>query len=255
MSLSFTFDPNRDPWERQPGETDYEWDAFVMYRDGVPGRPGSASITAVAAHQGKDRRACAESSSENHWVERREAWSREKDKIAREKLIEDLRKMGEEHAKIAGAAFRQIMRPLVALTKPRILTDERGFPLRHRLNGRCPACAPSECQFPDKDGEIVVVDRDLELESASTPALLMLSRSMAVGLEPLARVEKFSRGDPGQPPVEQAVADDPESDDAMSHFAGMIAALQQIDGLDIAGLLGPGPQAAEENGEIHVEPL
>jgi hypothetical protein len=254
MSHRFQFEPDRDPWERQSGETDMEWEAFTFYRDGVPGRPGMATISSVAVHMKRDRSGLADSCSENHWVERREAWSREKDKIAREKLIEDLRKMGEEHAKIAGAAFRQIMRPLVALTKPRILADEKGFPLRHRASGHCPACGPY-CQMPDRDGEIVVIDRDLELESAPTSALLMLSRSMAVGLEPLARVEKFSRGDPGQPPVEQKVADDPESDDAMKHFADMIVAMQQIDGLDIAGLLGPGSQTADENGEIHVEPL
>lgn len=104
------------PWERQDGETPKQWEAFVVYRD-MEGR----SLRKVADVLSKSGALIDRWSSANNWVERVAAWDDEKDRIARQEQIKDIRKMRDRHAKGAQAMFTKALQGLKEL-KPEELS-------------------------------------------------------------------------------------------------------------------------------------
>lgn len=85
------------PWERQDGETIKQFEAFVVYRDLNEER----SLAAVAQKLGKSKQLLCRWSSKNNWVDRCSAWDDERDRVARQEQIKNIKKMREEHAKVA----------------------------------------------------------------------------------------------------------------------------------------------------------
>ena len=65
------------PWERQPGERDGAWSAFVAYRD-MP--PGERTIRKAAAATGRQKPGCGALCSVWDWVARVAAYDAWKDK-------------------------------------------------------------------------------------------------------------------------------------------------------------------------------
>lgn len=104
------------PWERQDGETNKQFEAFVVYRD-----MENRSLRKVAAHFGKSGALIDRWSSKNNWVDRSAAWDNEKDRIARQEQIKEIRKMRERHAKGATVMFAKALEGLKNL-KPDELT-------------------------------------------------------------------------------------------------------------------------------------
>ena len=104
------------PWERQHGETPKQWEAFVVYRD-----MENRSLRKVADALSKSGALIDRWSSANNWVERVAAWDDEKDRIARQEQIKDIRKMRDRHAKGAQAMFTKALQGLKEL-KPEELS-------------------------------------------------------------------------------------------------------------------------------------
>ncbi len=104
------------PWEMQPGETPKQFEAFVAYRD-----MENRSLREVSAILHKSVTLLGRWSSSNNWVERVAAWDDEKDRIARQEQIKDIKKMRDRHAKGAQAMFTKALQGLKEL-KPEELS-------------------------------------------------------------------------------------------------------------------------------------
>lgn len=86
------------PWDRQPGESDPAWAAFVVYRDlGL-----ERSTAKVRENTGKNRRLIEGWSSKNSWVVRVQAWDAEQDKQWQRDLAAERRKAARRNIEISG---------------------------------------------------------------------------------------------------------------------------------------------------------
>lgn len=86
-----------EPWERQLNESPQAFEAFACYRD-----MGAARSTAkVSRTLCKSVSLMNRWSSEHDWVKRVAAWDAEKDRMARESQINDIKEMRKRHAAIA----------------------------------------------------------------------------------------------------------------------------------------------------------
>lgn len=106
------------PWERQDGETTKQFEAFVVYRD-----MEERSLANTGKLLGKSKAMMERWSSANNWVERVAAWENEKDRIARQEQIKEIRKMRERHAKGSVAMFAKALEGLKNLN-PEELTAQ-----------------------------------------------------------------------------------------------------------------------------------
>ena len=101
------------PWERQPRESDEAFEAFTIYRDMK--RPDSRvdrSIREVSEILKKSGALIGRWSSQHKWVERVAAWDNEKDRIAREEQLKQIKIMRKKHAQGAAALFTKAMQGL-----------------------------------------------------------------------------------------------------------------------------------------------
>lgn len=106
------------PWEIQDGETAKQFEAFVVYRD-----MENRSLANTGKLLGKSKAIMERWSSANNWVERVAAWENEKDRIARQEQIKEIRKMRERHAKGSVAMFAKALEGLKNI-KPEELTAQ-----------------------------------------------------------------------------------------------------------------------------------
>ena len=90
-------------WERQPGEGEKPWEAFVTYRD----MGGKRSNRLVAEKLGKSETIINRWSSQWNWVDRLAAWSNEQDRIIRESQIAEIAEMRKRHAELAVAMIEK----------------------------------------------------------------------------------------------------------------------------------------------------
>ena len=86
------------PWEQQPKESAKAFEAFALYRDLGP---AERSVREVARRLGKSATLIAKWSSRDEWVERAQAWDAEQDRVRREAMQEEAKRMGERHARLA----------------------------------------------------------------------------------------------------------------------------------------------------------
>jgi hypothetical protein len=250
---------DREPWARQPDERDRAFLGFQLFCYGaLPGdeQPRSDFIPTqswVATRLGVNRDTVSDWSVKNDWRNRRDAWKSEQDRVHRQALLDELQKMGTRHATLAAEALGQILKPLAALGKPRSLLDSHGFPVTHNAHsGACPGCSDRPCKRPELDGKAVMVDRDTELSALPTAGLLMLVRSMSHALPPLAELERFSRGQPQPEPASSGMGGiDPDSDEAVIHFADVVAGLAEVGVLK--GLPSHVPDPQTNGSHVHVE--
>ena len=99
------------PWERQKGESDKAYEAFVTYRDMGTNR----SIRAVAQKLAKSRTQIGKWSSGWEWMERVRAYDNELEKEARAKAVKDRNDMTERHIKIAMQLQKKALEALTSL--------------------------------------------------------------------------------------------------------------------------------------------
>lgn len=89
--------PDLDPWERQPNESDVAFAAFLIYRDLAPRR----RLALVAQQSGKSVPLMERWSAHHKWRDRAAAWDREQDRVGREAQLEEVRLMHRRHANLA----------------------------------------------------------------------------------------------------------------------------------------------------------
>lgn len=102
-----------DLWERQPGESAKAFEAFATYRDMLT---GERSVRKVAEKLGKSSTFVSRWSSRFGWVERAAAWDDEQDRIARENLAPERRRMNKTHADLGNALLVKAAKGLKRLS-------------------------------------------------------------------------------------------------------------------------------------------
>lgn len=98
-------------WERQPGETTKQFEAFAIYRDMGMDR----SLSKVARELSKSKQLLTRWSSANNWVDRCEAYDVEQDRLLRAQQQKDIKNMRKRHAKIAEAMLIKAANALKAI--------------------------------------------------------------------------------------------------------------------------------------------
>lgn len=103
-----------EPWERQKGETDKQFEAFILYRDAGPARAAREVAAALSKSEALIFRWCGQLK----WVERASKWDDEADRLQRErdivarnlakqKMLDDNVSLGRAMKNIAAKGFRQ----------------------------------------------------------------------------------------------------------------------------------------------------
>lgn len=112
MAESKPLDPTIDLWERQPGESEEAYGAFVRYRN-IP--RGERSQAKVAQELGKTTQLMSRWSSAWHWVTRVMAWDRKQDAVKIEEHWEEIEKMSKRHAAQAQMMGNVLLAPATAI--------------------------------------------------------------------------------------------------------------------------------------------
>ena len=107
-------------WERQPGETARAFEAFCVYRD----MGASRSHRKTGQKLGKNCTTIGEWSSKYEWVKRVAAWDAEQDRIARQKQLQDIKKMRKRHAALASTMLIKAATALQTLKDEEISASE-----------------------------------------------------------------------------------------------------------------------------------
>lgn len=103
----------REPWERQPKETDPAWVAFVVYRDQ---ETGERSLREAARTLNKSLTVIGGWSKRWSWVDRVAAWDNEQDRLHRQSLVRRRRLARLRHLRIASQALELVEQQLTAMT-------------------------------------------------------------------------------------------------------------------------------------------
>lgn len=105
-----------EPWSMRPGESARAYEAFRVYRD--LGKERSLRAAALEFY-GRENpgavRQMGDWSTRWGWVDRVRAYEEEQDRIYREKAAEELREMGERHARLAVAMLGKAARRLQSI--------------------------------------------------------------------------------------------------------------------------------------------
>lgn len=105
------------PYERQEGEGDERWQAFVIYREqpenGIPRR----SLAKLARELGKSKQLVERWSSDDGWLGRVAAYDREQDAIRRSAQETELRRIVARQGTSLSAAAQALLVPINAYLK------------------------------------------------------------------------------------------------------------------------------------------
>lgn len=89
--------PSTKPWERQKGETEKAYEAFVLFRDAGPGR----TLIAVARELHKSYTLIRRWNDTWNWSERVRLYDVDVEKAARAQAVKDRKDMIARHTKLA----------------------------------------------------------------------------------------------------------------------------------------------------------
>jgi hypothetical protein len=110
--MSKPLDPELDPWEQQPNETDEAYGAFFRYRS-IP--RGDRTLRKVAEELGKSDALMSRWSNAWSWRVRVMAWDRAEDARRVEEHWEEIEKMSKRHAAQAQMMGNVLMAPATAI--------------------------------------------------------------------------------------------------------------------------------------------
>lgn len=131
--------PDRDPWDRQPKETDQAWAAFVVYRD--MGLQRTLWRAAEILGKPKPERVLEELSARLGWRFRVESWDRHQDAMRRDAQLK---------AEAKDAAKQRLLQLDVADSMVGLamagLRQWAEYIARERAAGREPDLSPSDVQ-------------------------------------------------------------------------------------------------------------
>lgn len=99
---------DKQPWERQEGETVKQFVAFCVYRDMGKAR----SLQKVAAELAKSETLIKRWSANNSWIDRVALWEDEQDRLTRIELARDIGAMRRRHADMAVAMLMKAAKAL-----------------------------------------------------------------------------------------------------------------------------------------------
>lgn len=123
--------PRKDaaPWERQPGESEKAFQAFVIYRDLGPlvrsVRRVRETIDKIASDAAEVGQEAVKSgplsrlliwSSKYSWVDRAEAWDAELDREFRDERLRSVRRMARSHDRLGRLILSKVRARFVAMT-------------------------------------------------------------------------------------------------------------------------------------------
>lgn len=153
----------RQPWEKQKGESRQAFEAFVTYRDMGAYRSGAK----VAERLGKSTQIISRWSSRWNWVERTSAWDNELDRQNREAQIEAIKEMSERHTKQAMLFQQKVLERMRELSVRELSPNDmaRWFEVAVKIErlsrGETTEILKQE-HVGDIEVEITVVDEDEE---------------------------------------------------------------------------------------------
>lgn len=104
---------DRDPWERQPGERDRPFVAFVTWRDSGPER----SLHELATSAGLDPSTVFRWAHAYYWRERVALYDRHLDDVRRKAYAKEIEDMAKRHAALSNAALGALQAPVAELIK------------------------------------------------------------------------------------------------------------------------------------------
>ncbi len=104
---------DREPWEKQKGESTQAFEAFGLYRD----MGESRSLSKVGHQLNKSKALMGRWSTKWQWVNRALAWDAELDRVARQEQINQVKKMYRKHAKLAQGLLGVATHEINALVK------------------------------------------------------------------------------------------------------------------------------------------
>ena len=107
----------RQPWEREPGETDKAWRAFQAFRDAGPDRSLVGTYRAVYGRPEaeKVRPFFRTWSSRHSWDDRVEAWDRHVDRAVQHEFLDQHRAMAVRHVAVARLMQAKALEALQAM--------------------------------------------------------------------------------------------------------------------------------------------
>ena len=105
------------PWERQPGETEKQFEAFAIYRD----LGSERSVNEVCKRLSKSRTLISKWSSQNQWVSRATAYDNDLQRQAHRKARKQAADTKKRHVQIAMSLEKKALEAL-NLLKPEEMT-------------------------------------------------------------------------------------------------------------------------------------
>lgn len=101
-----------DPWERQPGESNEAWQAFVAYRDMQLDGRYLRSYRRVARDLGKSLSAISDHAARWQWQARVQAWDVEQDRAKTAAMLAEREELGRRHAQLASGHLAALSLPM-----------------------------------------------------------------------------------------------------------------------------------------------
>lgn len=108
-----------DLWERQPSETDHEWNVWLRYRDAYPGK--KPSYRSVAEELGTTVGAVRKIGNRWSFPTRIQAWAKYIDNLTLEQRKQEVIHMNERHIRMANAINDKLERA-ITLIDPTVLS-------------------------------------------------------------------------------------------------------------------------------------
>lgn len=94
------------PWERQPQETDREWQIWLAYRDAYPAK--RPSVKEIADQQGVNYSVAKNASTRWNYPARMQAWAKYVDDLTMMQRREEIINMNQQHISMANAIREKI---------------------------------------------------------------------------------------------------------------------------------------------------
>lgn len=168
---------DREPWDRQKGETKKAFEAFTVYRDLGTTR----SLAKVANKLDKSKTIIGRWSSKWNWVERTNAWDDELDRLNKLEQIEEVKKMAERHAKTSMMFQQKVIERLAEVNPGELSPNDlaRWFEVAVKIE-RLSRGEPTENVNQEIEGQVEVSNevakQIIEDEEASNLAHELLGR-------------------------------------------------------------------------------
>lgn len=172
-------DDRTEEYDRQPGETDLAWAAFVAFRS----LPGKGRVQSAVVAQGFKKHSVIEWAKKWCWRDRARSWDIDQDRLYRIWLMEERKKIAEENVKIGTMAVRRAAQSLSNMDGAKLKPTEAArigeFGLKMQQMAVGSADAPADTVEQEGRKALRVEDPDALLEAYKDPAVRAMARELA----------------------------------------------------------------------------